>query len=131
MEFEPSSVTSSEPSCATVMPTGLPQTASFFITTPVRGLSTLSNRYGSKSLYGRNDYLLFWNGFQHRHPHLQMLIHQEMRRVCHPLRQRDVLVIRALEHLKKDQIRVARILDVRRVGCRNVSDIALLEIHRS
>src|SRR5580704_2469122 len=60
-----------------------------------------------------------------------MLIHQQVRRMRHPFRQRDVLVFAGLEHLEKDQVGVASILDVMRIGNRDVSDIALFKVHRS
>jgi len=66
---------------------------------------------------------VFWDAIEHRHSSAQMLIHEQVRRMCHPLRQRDVLVSVSFEHLEKNQVGVARILDVVRVGNRDVSDI--------
>ncbi len=77
----------------------------------------------SSALDGRNHYLVFWDAIKHRHSNAQMLIHQQVRRMCHPLRRRDVLVFTGFEHLEKNQVGVARILDVVRVGNRDVSDI--------
>lgn len=48
---------------------------------------------------GRDDHLLFRDAVKHGRPHLQVLIHQCVGRVRHPLGQRDVLVLTALEHL--------------------------------
>jgi len=52
-----------------------------------------------------------------------MLIHQHGWQMRYPLGKRDVLVIRTFEHLEKDQILVARILDVMKIRYGNTSGI--------
>ena len=54
--------------------------------------------------------------------------HQLRRRVRQPLRQRQVLVDRALEHFQKFQIRRPGVFNVMRQGFLNVPDVATLEI---
>ncbi len=48
-----------------------------------------------------------------------------------PLRQRQILIHVALEHLQKFQVRVTRILNVVRQRLLYISDIACLKIHRA
>ena len=55
----------------------------------------------ASSLCRRNNNLLFGDAIEYRHPHSQMLIHQQVRRVRHPFRQRNVLVFAALKYLEK------------------------------
>ena len=79
---------------------------------------------------GRNyNFFRVRDGVNRRQINIQMRLNEPRRQMRQPLVQRHILVLVALEHLKKYEILGPRILDVMRKRLLDVANVALLEIH--
>src|SRR5450759_1541677 len=92
---------------------------------PVLGEIPAATDWFAVSLFRLDDDLLLGQRVEHPLAGLQMLIDQQVRRVCEPLGERNVFVERALEHLEEDEVGVAGVFDPVGNGLLNVANVAL------